>query len=261
MERHTLELGERHYMLSKEPHDMFVRTGCLYQKEYQAGFIPDIMWVHTSRYGRNVMRLLMYWFDIFMAAAFIAFLISVVAMPNCKIGTICDDPEFENSIRVDTPGCAVECYELPCANMTCGGSGRHCPTQMDGKCDEPYQCPSGSDQYDCWGVGHNSTLDCPFHDDGVCDEPRRCSIGTDFVDCIHATEVAKKQRLEEAYLRHLEVYEHPHRWFATVAGSSDAACRRVTVVEKCSGCANHPLNSATAHEASLQVCALLFACV
>ena len=56
------------------------------------------------------------------------------------------------------------------------GVGCHRPagdTALDGVCDEPDLCPSGTDHTDC-------VVDtCEYANDGVCDEPDLCTEGTD----------------------------------------------------------------------------------
>ena len=42
-EKHTLELGRQHYIITKEPDDPLIKTGCLFRKECQSGFIADVM--------------------------------------------------------------------------------------------------------------------------------------------------------------------------------------------------------------------------
>ena len=228
-----------------------------------------MQWVHTSRYGRSLQRLLAYWLQIVVVSFLLALLVSVIVMRPCVPGPVCENPEIVASVSVATNGCALECYQTGCANMTCGGNGRHCQTTMDGVCDEPFSCPPGSDTLDC--IVANVTSGCPdfftgswrgaevFTDsspaasdciataalcvwagDGICDEPFRCSVGTDTDDCADENGVS----LEDAYIEYLDgAYIDEHRWFSDAASadpaSSASGCQRVTVVEKCSGCAAH----------------------
>jgi hypothetical protein len=61
------------------------------------------------------------------------------------------------------------------------GDVNSCDYAYDGVCDEPLDCDSGTDTYDCLSAPQGDA--CDFVEDGVCDEPDLCPPGTDTADC------------------------------------------------------------------------------
>ena len=69
-----------------------------------------------------------------------------------------------------------------------------CATAFDDTCDEPYDCPAGTDTTDCAAEGFTNGNNpyCPYTGDGECDEgppgaPRAyCTPGSDTADCCSA---------------------------------------------------------------------------
>ncbi|HEY3493889.1 MAG TPA: hypothetical protein VGK73_04355, partial [Polyangiaceae bacterium] len=60
----------------------------------------------------------------------------------------------------------------------CGDPENLCVYALDGYCDEPNFCRSGTDTADC--SGSNT---CVYAYNAFCDEPDVCETGTDQYDC------------------------------------------------------------------------------
>ena len=98
------------------------------------------------------------------------------------------------------------CEEIGQGGMCPDGSDFYdcgeCPYTDDGWCDEPFPCPSGSDEPDCCATPENGVCEeigqggdcpdhsddwdcgyCPYTNDGECDEPFLCPDGSDSPDC------------------------------------------------------------------------------
>ena len=60
-----------------------------------------------------------------------------------------------------------------------------CAHALDGYCDEPYECESGTDVTDCSQAGfeNGNNRFCQYTDDGECDEIVYCPAGSDTHDC------------------------------------------------------------------------------
>eukprot|EP01045_Picozoa_sp_COSAG04_P001008 COSAG04_NODE_30_length_35898_cov_42.288053_7_plen_823_part_00 len=87
----------------------------------------------------------------------------------------------------------------PCAGAGCSTAAHapppapddSCPSANDGYCDEPYECPTGTDATDCSEAGfeNGNNRYCQYVGDGECDEGPHgtpgayCPPGSDTVDC------------------------------------------------------------------------------
>ncbi len=58
-----------------------------------------------------------------------------------------------------------------------------CRFAVDGECDEPKVCSTGTDAWDCQGAGLLGPNDCFWAYDGECDEPSICPSNSDSWDC------------------------------------------------------------------------------
>lgn len=98
----------------------------------------------------------------------------------------------------DEPGIGTQSCALGTDRVDCAGIGFDtCDLAYNGRCDEPTNCPIGSDTADCRpavnlgsppsGEPPRLAGDCFFTSDGQCDEPGigsgLCDAGTDGVDC------------------------------------------------------------------------------
>ena len=64
-----------------------------------------------------------------------------------------------------------------------GAQQNTCRYAVDGECDEPKTCSTGTDTWDCQGVGPLGLNDCFWAYDGECDEPSLCPSNSDSWDC------------------------------------------------------------------------------
>ena len=64
-------------------------------------------------------------------------------------------------------------------------SGDSCTHALNGACDEPYECATGTDATDCSQEGfvYGSNRYCQYTNDGECDESQYCPAGSDTHDC------------------------------------------------------------------------------
>ncbi|MDM7861128.1 tetratricopeptide repeat protein [Alteromonas sp. ASW11-36] len=68
-----------------------------------------------------------------------------------------------------------------------------CQFALDGECDEPHACATGTDSTDC-GVTTSAADSCQYAFDGVCDEPGLCQYGTDSTDCSAGSDIYQLAR-------------------------------------------------------------------
>jgi Ca2+-binding EF-hand superfamily protein len=187
-EEHRLTLGDNYYHLAKLPvvGQLSDPACALMRKEYMAGHLSDLSWVHTARWGKNLGRLCGYWIKCLVVSAVLALLLAVALHPECDADhNLCDDPTFAEGPVMNYGHCAPECFELSCREMHCGGRGATCLTDFDGHCDEPRQCMQTMDPHDCVNLCRHRNLT----ENGVCDEPSRCPLGSDRVDCSNITKL------------------------------------------------------------------------
>ena len=197
-ERHQLEVGESFYRIKRFPALASLRCQ-LQRREWMAGQVRDIGWVHTARYGRDIFRLLWWIFQGLCWSVLVSLLVSMIA-PHlvgdesayavCSHHPVCDDVEFTGGVEVTTGHCSAECF-YRCSDMICGGSAATCHHTDDGVCDEPFVCVPGTDSHDCHECNHLIV----YFVEGIrreylattnnskCDEPYDCRYGTDALDC------------------------------------------------------------------------------
>ena len=197
-EKHELEVGESFYKITRKP--ALASAKCqLQRREWMAGQVRDVGWVHTARYGRDVFRLVWWCFQALCWTVLVALLISII-VPHlvsddsrfalCSHHALCDDFDFSNDVEVVTGHCSPDCF-FPCSNMTCGGSGSTCKHTDDGVCDEPFVCVPGTDAHDCHTCDHSIVTFVAgvrreylaTTNNSICDEPYDCPHGTDTIDC------------------------------------------------------------------------------
>ena len=192
-EKHTLTVGLKYWRISKVPAETGSAGMCaLMRKEFMAGQLSDVTWVHTARYGRDVYRLCSWILSALWWSFVVAMGLGVLGTPPCVDHPLCGDVEFAAKPVLSTGHCAAECFTTVCTNFTCGGSTTTCPHMNNGVCDEPFVCPAGTDTRDC-SICHHERED--FLESGerlvylattnnsVCDEPYDCAVGTDALDC------------------------------------------------------------------------------